>query len=76
MRLVKKQKVEGNAGRERERLAMGSLLGDSKGWVDSVHKFVKTPADVRRDDYFRTYGEACYLRPKYSEEVPKQAFEF
>ena len=39
-----------------------SCLGTAKGWLDTPEKFVMTPPDARRDDYFRTYGEACFHR--------------
>lgn len=43
---------------------------DAKGWLDCNIKFVKTPSNSRRDDYFQTYGEACYFHGIYSGGVP------
>lgn len=50
--------------REREKgfqVPVLSCLGTAKRWLDSTHTFEKTPLDFRRDDYFRTYEEECYL---------------
>lgn len=62
VRAIKKQK---QVEEEKARIAVGSLVGDAKGWVNCIQKFVKTSTGVRREDYFRTFGEACFFRPRY-----------
>lgn len=40
-----------------------SCLGLGKGWLETLEKFINTPLDVCREDYFKTYGKECYHRP-------------
>lgn len=46
------------------RVPTKSCIGDASGWVDCSEKFVMTPSDAKREDYFRVYGPSCSYRMK------------
>lgn len=73
-----KEKIEGSAsmvrarrggGEERStsglRIPVKSCLGTEKGWLDVNKKFVRSPSNMNREDYFRSYGVGCYFRPTF-----------
>ncbi|KAL1819648.1 hypothetical protein ACET3Z_014517 [Daucus carota] len=45
------------------RVPTRSCIGSAKGWLDIPEKFVMSPPDTRREDYFKTYGEECSREP-------------
>lgn len=62
-------KLKKGTGRDRPpcrlRIPVKSCLGTEKGWLDVNEKFVKTPPNTNREDYFRSYGMGCYFKPKF-----------
>lgn len=42
-----------------------SCLGDASGWLDCTEKFVMSPPGFRREEYFKSYGEACFHEPEW-----------
>lgn len=41
---------------QRLRIPVRSCLGTEKGWSDVNEKYIRTPPDMNREDYFRSYG--------------------
>ena len=48
------------------KVSVHSRLGDASGWLDCAEKFVLSPAVFRGDEYFKSYGVACYYEPKWN----------
>nr|XP_017238832.1 PREDICTED: uncharacterized protein LOC108211678 isoform X2 [Daucus carota subsp. sativus] len=54
----------GQEGKKKKlRVPTKSCIGSAKGWLDIPEKFVMSPLDTRREDYFQVYGKECYREP-------------